>query len=61
MDSALKEPDVNNPQSIWGWATLYDYSALKELNISYGKYLSSILIPDSRRRLLYSSSNDFLL
>jgi hypothetical protein len=54
---ALKEPHVNNPWRSQGEMYTKSFPALKELNKIQGKYFSSGIIPFSKRRLRYSSSN----
>jgi hypothetical protein len=36
---ALKELNVNNPQSIWGDGACYNYPALKELNVNNPQFI----------------------
>jgi hypothetical protein len=48
---ALKELNVNNPQSIWGDSACYNYPALKELNVNNPQFYlgvgSQLSLPSS--------------
>ena len=62
LKEALKEPYMNNPRRNRGFGSHTTIiSSERAEYISYGKYISSGMIPYSRSSFLYSSSNDILL